>query len=185
MLNDSVGTTEVYEVVPSGGEIVADVVTSAVAPGTAQAPALPERAEDYPPLTAQQDMFCLAVIEYGGNIRKAYEEAFGVGASTPLARGRALLALPQVALRIRELTESVKEAALVSLGSHLTELADIRDLAKETGQLKTALDAETARGKVAGFYIGKEGTPAKGGTGAGVNNPMVLISISTRHDQNI
>ena len=159
--------TEVYEVSTSSGQVV-DV-----------APA-PQ------PLTAKEDMFALAVIEYGGNLRKAYEEAFGVGDSTPIAKARALLGRPEIALRIRDLTEAVQENALVSLGSHLVELADIRDLAKDQGQLKVALNAEEARGRVAGFYIGKEGGSAsRNGSGAGNGNPMVMISIVTKQDANI
>lgn len=158
--------TEVYEVSTSSGQVV-DV-----------APILP-------PLTSKEDMFALAVIEYGGNLRKAYEEAFGVGDTTPVAKARALLARPEIALRIRDLTEAVHENTLVSLGSHLVELADIRDLAKDQGQLKVALNAEEARGRVAGFYIGKEGNNAKGGSGAGNGNPMVMISITTHQDASI
>lgn len=157
---------EVYEVPTSSGQVV-DV-----------APVLPQ-------LTAQEDTFALAVIEYGGNLRRAYEEAFGIGDSTPVAKARALMARPEIALRIRDITESVQEGALVSLGSHLVELADIRDLAKAQGQLKVALNAEEARGRVAGFYIGKEGPAAKGGSGAGNGNPMVMISITTHQDASI
>lgn len=158
--------TEVYEVPTSSGQVV-DV-----------APPLPQ-------LTVQEDTFALAVIEYGGNLRRAYEEAFGIGDSTPVAKARALMARPEIALRIRDITESVQENALVSLGSHLVELADIRDLAKTQGQLKVALNAEEARGRVAGFYIGKEGPAAKGGSGATNGNPMVMISITTHQDASI
>jgi hypothetical protein len=166
MTADLVPTTEICEVPASHGEVV-DV-----------APPLP-------PLTAKEDMFALAVIEYGGNLRKAYEEAFGVGDTTPVAKARALIARPEIALRIRDITESVQENALVSLGSHLVELADIRDLAKYQGQLKVALNAEEARGRVAGLYIGKEGAGTKNGSGAGTSNPMVMISITTHQDANI
>jgi len=158
--------TEVYEVSASGGQVV-------------------DFAQSLPPLTAKEDMFALAVIEYGGNLRKAYEEAFGIGDTTPVAKARALMARPEVALRIRDITESVQQNALVSLGSHLVELADIRDLAKDQGQLKVALNAEEARGRVAGLYIGKEGAGAKGGSGAGAGNPMVMISITTHQDASI
>lgn len=163
--SDSATITEVYEVPPSGGRVI-------------------EETQIVRTLTAEEDTFALGVIEYGGNLRKAYEEAFGLGARNPLAKARELLNRPEVAFRIRDITEVVQENALVSLGSHLMELADIRDLAKSQGALKVALNAEEARGRVAGFYIGKEGN-SKGGSGKGGDNPMVMISISTSHDRNI
>jgi len=159
---------ELIQVAPSSGEVV-DVTTI-----TDFAPVLPA-------LTSQEDTFALAVIEYGGNLRNAYEAAFGVGASTPVARARQLIARPEIALRIKELTDVVAENALISLGSHLVELADIRDLSKAQGQMKVALDAEKQRGVVAGFYVGKEGANSKP-TGNGTGNPMVVISINTAHD---
>lgn len=137
--------------------------------------------QELKPLSLEEDTFCLAVIEYGGNIKYAYESTYGVGASNPTARARVMLARPEIAYRVRELTESITENALISLGSHLVELADIRDTAKMSGQLKTALDAEISRGKVAGFYAGKEGTGTKGGG----DNPYVVIQISNATDRAI
>lgn len=134
-----------------------------------------------PALTNEEDTFCLAVIEYGGNLKSAYISAFGHDSNTPATSARRLLGRPEIALRIRELTEVVADNALISLGSHLVELADIRDLAKMTGQLKVALNAEEARGRVAGFYIGKEGANAKVPQGATV----VMVSVTTQHDAHI
>lgn len=158
--------TEAYEVPASSGEVV-------------------EVAAPLPPLTAKEDMFALAVIEYGGNLKKAYEEAFGIGDFAPTAKARELMNRPEIAFRIRQITEAAHEGALMSLGSHLMELADIRDLAKDQGQLKVALNAEEARGRVYGLYVGKEGPSARGNTGPSKGGPMVMISISTTHDTSI
>lgn len=139
-----------------------------------------------PALTIQEDNFCLAVIEYGGNLAQAYKAAFPFHSATdkqgPIALARRLLARPNIALRIRDLTESIAENTLISMGSHLLQLAEIRDLAKATAQVGVALKAEEARGRVAGLYIGKEaGTSAKAPTGGTV----VMVSITTGQDNGI
>lgn len=106
----------------------------------------------YPALTQAEDTFALAVIECGGNINSAYKMTFGADSPFPLARGKELLSKPQIALRIKEITDKIQDASLISMGAHLYELADIRDLAKTSGQLKVALSAERARGEVVGLY---------------------------------
>lgn len=124
------------------------------------------------PLTAEEDNFALAIIEYGGNLRQAYLSTFGENSKNPLAKARVLLARPEIAARVKGLTEAVADASLISLGSHLMELAEIRDLGKVTGQLKTALEAEKLRGMAVGLYNGKSG----GAAGVqGVGNPMVVV----------
>jgi hypothetical protein len=155
--------TEVREVPPSTGEVID------VAPR---------------PLTLDEDNFALSVIEYGGNLGKAYQAVFGE-VSNPTARARALLARPEIVLRIKDITESVADNALISLGSHLVELADIRDLAKNQGQLKVALNAEEARGKVAGFYVGKSDSAPSPRKAGELGNPMILISVTTAQDHAI
>ena len=111
---------------------------------------------EYPPLTQAEDTFALSIIECGGNIQAAYKMTVGADSPFPLARGKELLGKPQIALRIREITESIKDASLISMGAHLYELADIRDLAKQSGQLKVALSAERSRGEVTGLYAKAE-----------------------------
>jgi len=107
---------------------------------------------EYPELTVTEDTFCLAIIECGGNIQAAYKMTFGEDSPYPLSRGKELLGKPQVALRIKEITDKIQDASLISKGAHLYELADIRDIAKMSGQLKVALNAEVKRGEVVGFY---------------------------------
>jgi uncharacterized protein GlcG (DUF336 family) len=96
--------------------------------------------------------FALAVMECGGNIGAAYKMAFGPDIQFPIARGKDMLCRPQVALKIKELSDKIQDASLISIGAHLHELADIRDLAKATGQLKVALAAEVNRGEAVGIY---------------------------------
>lgn len=136
---------------------------------------------DLPPLTSDQDSFALAVIEYGGNVGAAYREVYGEKAKSPAARGQELLALPQVRRRIAELTETIKDASLVSMSMHLQELAQIRDIAKMQGQLKVALQAERTRGEVTGLYDRFE----HGSRGQNNGPTNIQINLVSKHDINI
>lgn len=130
---------------------------------------------EFTPLTSEEDTFALGVIEYGGNLGAAYRAAFGAEISNPVAKARHMISRPEIAKRIMQLTEATQEHALISLGSHLVQLAEIRDLAKDTGQLKVALSAEQARGEVAGFYQGK----GAGGRGSdNTPNASVIINMA-------
>ncbi len=106
-------------------------------------------------LSSQEDSFCLAYIEYSGNVGKAFRSAYGDSCHSPTARGRQLMLKPAIVSRIRELSEANKEYTLMSLQDHLGELADIRDLAKGSGMYKVAMEAEVNRGKAAGLYTSK------------------------------
>lgn len=125
-----------------------------------------------PSLTSEEDTFALAIIEYGGNLGAAYRSVFGQEASNPTAKARELLTQPNVAKRIHQLTEAVEEHALISLGSHLVKLAEIRDISILTGNMKVALGAETKRGEAAGFYVKHQAaSPNQGG-------PMVQVTVT-------
>ena len=67
----------------------------------------------------------------------------------------------------------------------MIELAEIRDLAKAQGNTKDALASEIARGKVAGFYVGKGDSAAPARPAGELANPMVVIQITTPHDSSI
>lgn len=105
-----------------------------------------------PPLTAADDNFCLAIVEYGGNLGAAYRAAFGDHVSNPAARARDLLCRPEIAKRINQLSRSVEESALISLGSHLESLARLRDKSEQLGMMNAAITAEVKRGEAAGYY---------------------------------
>ena len=110
-------------------------------------------------LSTQEDSFCMAVIEYSGNLKAAFISAYGDCSSTPAAQAKILMQRPEIAARINELNSSIKESALITIESHLVELANIRDIAKALGAVKVALGAEEARGKVSGLYLGKMDVP--------------------------
>jgi prefoldin subunit 5 len=92
-----------------------------------------------------------------------------------------MLCRPQVALKIKTLTDAIQDASLISLGAHLNELASIRDLAKFTNQLKTALAAERARGEAVGIYQ-KHDAQNKGKLSGAVN---IQINMASPHDVSI
>lgn len=125
-----------------------------------------------PALTAQEDTFALAVIECGGNLAAAYKQAIDPDCRIAGAKARELMSRPEIAKRIHQLQIAIDEHSIVSLGSHLTKLAEIRDLAIASDQLKTALGAERARGEAAGFYMGKQA-----GKSAAPERPTAAVHI--------
>lgn len=134
-----------------------------------------------PQCTVEEATFALAITECNGNVAAAYRMTFGPDAQYPLSRGTELLTRPQVAFKIKDITERIQDAALISVGAHLMELADIRDLAKTTGQLKTALNAERTRGEAGGIYR-RHDAANKGGLSGAVN---IQINMASKHDVSI
>jgi hypothetical protein len=122
------------------------------------------------PLSIDDDTFALAVIEYGGNLAAAYRSVYGIDATNPGAKGRELVSRPEIAKRINQLVAATQEHALISLGSHLQTLAELRDLAKDRGETKVALNAEVKRGEAAGFYNKTEKAPDQ-------QRPQVVINL--------
>lgn len=165
------------DIPPSGGSVAQPaqlVEQPAFLPGKT-----PPEEPALPPLSVDEDSFALAVIEYSGNVAAAYRAVFGEDVKSPGARGNALMALPQVAHRVQELSETIKQSTLISMGVHLQELAIIRDMAKHQGQLKVALSAERTRGEVAGLYNHFEhGQQSKGPTN-------IQINLVSKYDVNI
>lgn len=135
----------------------------------------------YPPLTRDEETFCLAIVECSGNISAAYKMTFGDGVSMPLARGKQLLTMPAVALKIRDITDKVQEASLISVGAHLDQMAKIRDLSITTGQLKVAYMAERARAEAVGIYQKHDVHKGKGGG----NNVQINVTMASQHDVSI
>lgn len=135
----------------------------------------------YPPLTRDEESFCLAVIEFEGNIPKAYRAVFGDDEALPGARGKELLARPAVALKIKSITDAVGEATLISVGAHLDSLARIRDLSIAQGELKVAYQAERSRGEAVGIYQ-KHDAKKQGGGG---NQVQINVVMASKHDASI
>lgn len=161
-------------------------IAALMSPPEPALPALVQEAEvevfAYPPLTQEEDDFCLGVIEFGGNIGKAYRAAFGDESTFPIAKGKKLLGLPQIALKIKSITDALDEGALISTSAHLDELARIRDLASATGELKVAYQAERSRGEAVGIYQKHD---AKNRGGGGGNQVQINVVMASPHDRDI
>ena len=129
-------------------------------------------------LTDEDRTFALAVIEYGGNLGAAARAAYGDEVRHPIAFAREKLCQPEIAKYVQALSAATEEHAFISLGSHLTKLAEIRDLAIGTDQLKVALAAEKSRGEAAGFYAAAKGPFGKAADD-GPKNPSVVINVGS------
>ncbi len=127
-------------------------VQSAVAAAKESLPVAPPQPPQPPKLTTQEDTFALAVIECAGNVGAAYRMAFGEDVQFAAAKGKQLLGDVRIQERINGIMNKIQDSNLITLGAHLSELADIRDTAKATGQIKVALDAERSRGEAGGLY---------------------------------
>lgn len=133
-----------------------------------------------PALTSDEDSFALALIEYGGNLPAAYNAVFAPtdpeGKPIPVkdagTKARRLLSRPEIAKRVAQLQEHAQEGAFISLGSHLDQMARLRDLASASGDFKSAITAEKARGEVAGYYVGKQQGKSEGEGRAAVHIHM-------------
>lgn len=135
-----------------------------------------------PCLTNEEDSFCLAVIEYGGNLGAASRSVWP-DVTHPIARARELLSRPEIAKRVQQLSAAVDEHSGISIGAHLTQLAHIRDLAIGQNQLKVALGAELARGQVAGFHSPKLPTKQPGDLEDGKAAVQIFIGASPANIQ--
>lgn len=135
----------------------------------------------YPPLTQEEETFALAIIESGGNVPAAYRMAFGTEAPFPAARGKELLLKPAIVLKIKAINDAMDDSMLISVGAHLDSLAQIRDLAIATGQLKVALNAEKSRGEAVGIYQRHD----KGKGGGGTTAVQINLTMASKHDENI
>lgn len=140
-----------------------------------------EEVHEYPPLTTDEETFALAIVECEGNIAAAYRTVYGQEVAFPLARGKALLCKPAIALKIRDLTEKIEDASLISTGAHLNMLAMIRDQAMVTGQIKVAYQAERSRGEAVGIYQKHEAKNKSGGTG----NVQINVVMASKFDSSI
>lgn len=127
-------------------------------------------------LTREDDSFCLAVIEYAGNLGAAYR-AVWPDESYPLAKAREKLARPEIAARVNQLAAVQDEHAGISLGSHLAQLANIRDMAVAKDQFKVALSAELSRAAAMG--VGLANKPMKPAGENDEEKPAVQIFIGS------
>lgn len=106
-------------------------------------------------LTQKQEAFCLAYLETG-NASEAYRRSYDAGGMKPESvnrKAKELIDNGKITARLTELRRPAVDAAQVTLGSHLTTLAELRDGAKKNLDFKAAIAAEVKRGEASGFYV--------------------------------
>ena len=119
-------------------------------------------------LTQKQETFCEEYVKCG-NATEAYRRSYSAGnmkQETVWKAASRLMADGRVAERVQQMRSAAAEKAQLSLQGHLQELARLRDLAVEEGQLSVAVTAEISRGKAAGLYTDKVRTELSGPGGA-------------------
>lgn len=109
-------------------------------------------------LTPKQEKFCLVYLETG-NASEAYRQVYDASRMKPETVNRNakhLLDNNKIVTRLEELKKPVREAAQITLQSHLEDLLKLRNEAVKANQFSAAISAEQLRGKAAGLYIEKK-----------------------------
>lgn len=109
-------------------------------------------------LTGKQEAFCVAYIKLGKSaeaFRQAYDTSNWSHGAVKVQASK-MLRIPGVAARIEELRRPVAEAAKLTLATHLRSLEELRDEARDDGQLSAAVVAEVSRGKASGLYVDRK-----------------------------
>lgn len=108
-------------------------------------------------LTEKQEAFCLAYVENSVALDAYRKAGYSPGMSDKTAGEAAsrLLANSKVIARVSQIRAAAADAASMTVAQHLSDLKELRDLAKGEGKYSAAVTAEVARGKVSGFYIEK------------------------------
>ena len=108
-------------------------------------------------LTEKQMIFANELVSNYGR-KTATQCAIAAGYEKEFARIRASelqnpRLYPLVVKYIGELREEYQKQFNVTFGSHITELAKLREEARGKGAWSAAINAEVARGKAAGLYV--------------------------------
>jgi hypothetical protein len=109
-------------------------------------------------LTQAQENFARLYVELG-NAAEAYRQAYPKSQKwqdqSVWAKASALANSDKVSIRVSKLRQSAESKTLITLESHLNELESLREMAKEQGDISSAIKAEVSRGKAKGLYVTK------------------------------
>jgi phage terminase small subunit len=114
-------------------------------------------------LTAKQEKFCEEVAS-GKTQSDAYRVAYNasnMADETINSKASILMTKGNIRARMEEIRTPAVEAAQLTLETHLRDLYELRELAKKDMKWSAAIQAEIARGKVAGLHITKPGDEDK------------------------
>ena len=110
-----------------------------------------------PKILEQQMKFATLLVTSEGRMSPtecAIEAGYAEGSAHVRASGlRNPRKFPLVVKYIDEIRAELQEKYKVDYGSHITELARLREEAREKGAWSAAINAEVARGKAVGLYI--------------------------------
>lgn len=112
-------------------------------------------AEDLPAITPQQSEFVRHILS-GKTSSDAYRAAYDCSAMAPNSIWSAaskLAADAKVALWLSAARQAGLGTHVVTLSAHQQQLERLREIAVKTGNVGAAVQAELARGKVAGHHI--------------------------------
>lgn len=111
-------------------------------------------------ITPQMEKFCAAYVLNDRNAALAYRLAYKPKNQDPQRHaelGCKLLKHSHIAARIAELLERTSISSECTLETHMSKLAEIRDLALRCLDFKAAASCEVHRGMVVGFYRAPKG----------------------------
>lgn len=115
--------------------------------------------ENLEDLTPSRHDFVMGILD-GKTQTQAYRDAFNVQpdtlASTVTANASRTAADSNVRAWLRLLRTQAMARGAVTLDGHLAELARLKEVSEQTGNLGAAVKAEELRGKAAGVYLGDE-----------------------------
>lgn len=134
-------------------------------------------------LTPKQEKFCLEFIQCG-NAAEAYRRAYSAEKMKPETVWNSaykLMENGEVKARVQELRETAAQKAIVTLESHLADLARLRDLAEEDGQFSAAITAEISRGKAVGLYTERLKQEVSGPNGGPVQEELTIKLVRPNH----
>ena len=106
------------------------------------------------PLNSKQKRFCKEYIKGQTATESAIKAGYTKDRKGAKTQGRVLLNnIPVVRNYLIDLEIAASEKEAVSLENHLSTLHDLREEAKDQGQISAAITAEVHRGKAGGLYI--------------------------------
>ena len=113
-----------------------------------------ESGKNWQPINAKQKKFCREYVKGMTATEAAMKAGYTKDRKGANTQGSVLLNHnPVVRNYLIELEMSLAERDAVSLESHLSTLHDLREEAKDQGQISAAITAEVHRGKAGGLYI--------------------------------
>ena len=107
--------------------------------------------------TSKEIKFIEQMVQYCGKktaTQCAIDSGYGVRGSR--TRASELMAKPEIRNEIEFKLDAIRQKYSIDKNKHFQELGELRDMAKATKNINSAVRAEELRGKVAGFYIDKQ-----------------------------